>query len=272
MQLHSRRPGPPLDEFVEALWVFQGDPQPHAKDRALPDGCAALIVNLTEDRTRVYDRHDFSLRQTFNGCALVGPQTEYNVIDTGLISAAGIHFKPGGAYPFLAPPADELHGSQLPLDVLWGGFAGELRERLLEAANTDEQLSILEQALLSRARRTLARHPAVRFALQQFQGGPRTKTIADVTGLTGLSARRFIEVFRREVGLTPKLFCRVGRFQRVLQRFAAGKRVEWTDVALEAGYFDQAHFIHDFKAFSGINPSTYAETRSPFPNHVPLPD
>ena len=72
--------------------------------------------------------------------------------------------------------------------------------------------------------------------------------------------------------MTPKLFCRVRRFQRVLQRVASGKPIEWTDVCLEAGYFDQAHFIHDFRAFSGINPSTYVENRSPFPNHVPLPD
>jgi len=272
MQIRQRKPGPPLDEFVQALWVFAGDPLPHAKERALPDGCTLLIVNLHEDRTRIYDRHDFSLRQSFNGCALIGPQTEYNVIDTQRTAMAGVHFKPGGAYPFLAPPADELHGTQLPLDVLWGGFAGELRERLLEAATADERLCITERALLARARRTLARHPAVKFALEQFRRGPHTKTIADVTDRTGLSPRRFIEVFRREVGLTPKLFCRVRRFQQALHLVGAGKPVEWTDVALDAGYFDQAHFIHDFRAFSGINPSTYAEARTPFPNHVPLPD
>jgi AraC-like DNA-binding protein len=272
MQIRQRKPGPPLDEFIETLWVFQGEPLAHAKERALPDGCAALIVNLDEDCTRVYDRHDFKLRQSFNGCALIGPQTEYNVIDTQRKSMAGVHFKPGGAYPFLAPPADELHGAQLPLDVLWGGFARELRERLLEASGADQRLCIMEQALLARAKRPLARHPAVGFALEQFRRGPQTKTIAEVTGRTGLSPRRFIEVFRREVGLTPKLFCRVRRFQQTLQRAAAGKRVEWTDVAIDAGYFDQAHFIHDFRAFSGINPSMYAEARPPFPNHVPLPD
>src|ERR1700681_1111701 len=130
MQIRQRKPSPPLDQFVEALWVFHGDPQPHAKERALPDGCPALIINLDEDCTRIYDRHDFTLRRRFNGCAFIGPQTEYNVIDTQLMLAAGVHFKPGGAYPFLAPPAGELHGAQMPLDDLWGGFARELRNRL----------------------------------------------------------------------------------------------------------------------------------------------
>lgn len=272
MQIRQRKPAPPLDQFVQTLWIFHGDPRPYARERALPDGCPALIINLNADRTRIYDRHNFSFRQSFNGCAFIGPQTEYNVIDTDLMVAAGVHFKPGGAYPFLAPPADELHGSQLPLDELWGRFAAELRERLLEAATVDEQLSVLENALLARAGRPMERHPAVAFALAQFRRTPQTRSIAEVTGRTGLSARRFIELFRREVGMPPKLFCRVQRFQQVLQSIAVSKKIEWPLVALDAGYFDQAHFIHDFRAFSGINPSTYVETRSPFPNHVPLPD
>ena len=270
MRIWQRKPAPPLGEFVQALWVFEGDPQPHPKERALPDGCALLIVNLHEDRTRLYDRHDFCLTRSFNGCALIAPQTEYNIIDSELRSIAGIHFKPGGLYPFMASPVDELQGERLPLDDLWGRFAGELRERLLEARGPEERLDVLEQAMLARARRPLVRHAAVRFALHEFAQGPCTQTVADVTDQTGLSARRFIEVFRRETGLTPKLFCRLQRFQQVLQVLAAGKPVEWADVALEAGYFDQAHFIHDFRAFSGINPSTYSAARPRFPNHVAL--
>lgn len=272
MKIHSRKPAAALDRFVQSLFIFEGDPQPHSKERALPDGCALLVINLDEDRTRLYNRYDFSLRQSFNGCALVGPQIEFNVIETQRNRLAGIHFKPGGAYPFVAPPVDELRGEQLPLDTVWGGFASELRERLLEASTPDEQISIMEGALLARARPGLERHPAVEFALQQLRIGPQTKTIADVTDKIGLSSRRFIELFRREVGLTPKLFCRVQRFQRALRRFAAGKAIDWTDVALDAGYFDQAHFIHDFREFSGINPSTYADAHSRFANHVPLPD
>ena len=272
MQIHSRRPGPPLDGFVQTLWVFEGEAQPLSKERALPDGCALLIVNLDEDCTRIYNRHDFGLRQSFNGCALVGPQTEYNIIDNQRTSMAGVHFRPGGLLPFFSPPADEVQGMQLPLDVLWGRLAGELRERLLEVSTAQERLGVLEQTLLGRIRRPLARHPAVAYALEQFRNGAHARSIGEVTDKTGLSPRRFIEVFRREVGLTPKLFCRVRRFQRALQSAAAGKTVEWTDVALEAGYFDQAHFIHDFRGFSGINPSTYAESRPLFPNHVPLPD
>jgi AraC-like DNA-binding protein len=271
MRLIRRKPDSPLDEFVDVFWIFGSAAQTPAKERALPDACVQLIVNLREDRTSIYDRYDFRVSRTFNGCALVGPQSEFAVIDGGgPMELAGVHFKPGGAYPFLSPPADELHGLQLPLDVLWGAMAAEMRERLLEAQTPHEQFHVMEQVLLARITRSLSRHRAVDFALRQFQTG-QTQSIAGVTAQTGLCSRRFIELFRREVGLTPKLFCRVRRFQRVLRCIASGKPVDWTDVALDAGYFDQAHFIHDFRAFSGINPSAYRETRPWHMNHVPLP-
>ena len=271
MEVHRRIPRPPLDQFVEALWLYKSSKSAHAIERALPDGCAQLIVNLREDEMRLYDRWSFHLTQKLNGALLVGPQTEFCVIDTaGLTDVAGVHFKPGGAYPFFRPPMQEMHASHVPLDALWGRFAGELRERLLAARTPQQRLFLMEQMLLAQAGKRLERHPAVHFALGQFQTAPHATTIAEITQQTGFSARHFIEMFRREVGMTPKLFCRVHRFQRTLKSIAAGKPISWSAVALESGYFDQAHFIHDFHAFSGVSPSAYRETRPVHPNHVPI--
>jgi AraC-like DNA-binding protein len=74
---------------------------------------------------------------------------------------------------------------------------------------------------------------------------------------TGLSERRFIEVFHEQVGLTPKAFCRVRRFQRVLKSVHGAREVDWAQVALDCGYYDQPHFIHDFRGFSGLTPAQY---------------
>ncbi len=87
-----------------------------------------------------------------------------------------------------------------------------------------------------------------------------------------LSPKRFIQVFSEEVGLTPKLFCRVRRFQEVLRLIEKGQHIEWAEIALTCGYFDQAHCIHDFRAFSGLNPTTYLTHRGEHRNHVPLGD
>ncbi len=271
--LRVRRPAPPLDAFVKLLWTFDGFTQAHAKERIMPDGALALVVNLHEDRTRIYDRNDFNRCQTFNGAIVAGAQSEFFVIDTAeQLAVAGVQFKPGGAFPFFDPPADELHGLHVPLDALWGNFAQELREQLLEAGRADRAFDVMEDALLARVRGPLERHPAVDYALREFLAAPESARIAHVADRTGFSTRRFIELFRRQAGLTPKRFCRVQRFQRALRSIASGRPVEWTDVALDGGYFDQAHFIHDFRAFSGINPSAYRATNLRHMNHVPILD
>jgi AraC-like DNA-binding protein len=94
--------------------------------------------------------------------------------------------------------------------------------------------------------------------------------LAAVSEQIGLSPKRFIQVFRDETGFTPKVFCRIRRFQQALGRMQGHRSVDWPGVALDSGYFDQAHFIHDFRAFSGINPSSYPAHRTPHRNHVPL--
>ncbi|MGC9950147.1 MAG: helix-turn-helix domain-containing protein [Bryobacteraceae bacterium] len=271
MQSYRYIPAPPLSEFVGLLWLYEGYQQPHKKERLLPDGSMELVVNLNEDLTRVYDPHEPEKFQTLRGPVVVGAHSEFFVIDTAeQHTVAGVHFKPGGAFPFLGLPASALHNTLVSLEDLWGRLADQLRERLLEAATPQARLRVMERVLLARAAERWERHPAVTYALREFHGLPHTRTIADVTGQIGLSAKRFIQVFSGEVGLTPKLFCRVRRFQRVLRRIGAGRPVEWAAVAADCGYFDQAHFIRDFRAFSGINPSAYIAQRTEHLNHVPL--
>ncbi len=266
-------PRPPLCNFVELFWLYQGYTQPHDKERLLPNGSMDLVVNLKDDEARVYDRRDTSRFQATRGAILVGVQSEFFVIDTAQqMSVIGVHFKPGGAFPFFKLPAGEFHNQHLSLDLVWGTSAYELRDRLLEAPAPEAKFRILEESLLARASKPLLRHPAVNFALNEFGDLRRAGSIAQVTSQIGLSSRRFIDIFNDQVGLTPKLFCRVRRFQKVLRRIGMCREIDWTDMALACGYFDQAHFIHDFKAFSGLSPTAYAAHRTEHLNHVPILD
>src|ERR1039458_7711314 len=101
-------PQPPLSDFVDILWLYEGYSQLHDKERLLPNGCMELVINLREDQARVYDRRDTSQFQTTRGAILVGVQSEFFVLDTAeQRSVIGAHFKPGGAYPFfIYPPAN----------------------------------------------------------------------------------------------------------------------------------------------------------------------
>jgi AraC-like DNA-binding protein len=265
-------PGPPLNNFVELFWFYVGFPKrPHKKERLMPDGSVELVINLNEDESRIYDREHLDKCDRLPGTLVCGPHSGFFVIDTAeQDSVMGIHFKPGGAFPFFSAPVDELHNLHVSLEDLWGPEAGLLRERLLEAPTPEKKFQVLETSLLAQAWKPLERHRAVGFALGLFRNIHTAPAIADVTDQIGISSRRFIQLFSNEVGLTPKLFCRVRRFQQVLKKIHTGAEIDWIDLAISCGYFDQAHFIHDFNAFSGINPTTYLVQKTEHLNHVPI--
>jgi AraC-like DNA-binding protein len=256
---------------VDVLWLCEAYDAPHQKERLLPDGTVELVINLKEDLIRTYDSHHPERFHTIPGCVVSGPRSEFFVIDTeGEAATAGVHFKAGGAFPFFKLPPGELTNQSVALESLWGAGSNRLRERLLEAKTFGEKFRVLELCLLEQLAKPLQRHPAVGFALQQFLGSRQPPPVSRVVEQVGFSQRRFIQLFRGEVGLAPKLFCRVGRFQKVIQTAHAHGEVDWAQVALDCGYYDQSHFIHDFQSFAGITPSAYLERRTEHVNHVPM--
>jgi AraC-like DNA-binding protein len=103
----------------------------------------------------------------------------------------------------------------------------------------------------------------------EFSRSP-TSTVSEVTDKIGFSTRHFNQIFRNRVGLTPKLFCRIRRLQQVLDLVSGKDRVDWADIAIACGYFDQAHFIHDFRMFANCTPTEYLAQRGFHPCHVVL--
>src|SRR5262245_31936076 len=233
-----RVPKPPLDSFVESIWVCESSPRPHALERILPTGRAQLIVNLNENETRLYDPEHPSRCVINAGTVLSGVWSRYQVIDTSEQEyVAGVAFKPGGTVPFMRLPAHETSEADVSLEALWGvRSADRLRTRLLEADDAEAQLDVLEHALKEQCSwRDI--HPAVSYALTAFERIPQVQNVTAVTDAIGMSAKRFIERFKIEVGVTPKLYCRMRRFQRAVARAHRGRRVDWAMVALDCGYF-----------------------------------
>lgn len=270
MLYRSYTPAPPLGDFVDRFWLCSDAP-PHSRERILPSGTIELVVNLREDEIRIYDPSHPDRCTRMSGAILSGAYSRFFVIDPlQHASILGVHFKPGGAFPFLGAPAGELADTHVDVETLWGRSAAELRERLCSAATPAERFSLMEGALLSRFRHPPKRHGAVPAALDAF-GRSVESRVRDVARRVGLSQRRFIQVFTAEVGLTPKLYSRVQRFQQA--RALAGKAAapDWARVAVDCGYYDQSHLIRDFLAFSGLTPADYVRRQSEdvLPNHVP---
>ena len=128
-----------------------------------------------------------------------------------------------------------------------------------------ERITILESILAARLTTRRAIHPAVPQALEQLRV---TSSIRRIVQASGYSHRTLISLFRRSVGLTPKQYVRVLRFQRVLETVSVAEKTSLVDVAMEAGYSDQAHFNREFRAFAGVTPTEYRRESPERPHHL----
>lgn len=259
MLFRSYRPVPPLSSFVEHFWLYDGYSPEHVHERIFPTGSFELVFNLRDDELRIYESSESVFRTRYSGALVSGTYNGFFVTDrTEGASVMGVHFLPGGAFPFLGFSAYELENTHMDLATIWGSDAEEIRERLAIAPSFGHRFRLLENALLSRLRRPLEHHPAVSLALNGFSENSHT-VVRKLAREAGVSDRRFIDVFRSEVGLNPKLFHRVQRFQRILSKVHRFREPEWEQLALENGYFDQSHLIRDFLAFSGFSPADYLQ-------------
>lgn len=267
-----RQPPQALCPYIENLWIWSGQPRSDGLDRILPDGAPGLIINLLEDETRIYRVSDNTLVQRLDGCGFDGAHLRPFVIDTReQIYVAGINFRPGGAWPFVKAAQDELLNIHLSLQDIWGTDVASLREQLLLAKTPAEALITLEHVLLSNLRNPLQRHPAVQHALTQIQKNPGSIRVEECLQPGNVGSRRLTRLFELETGMTPKRFARLLRFRQVishLHQHTASAVLDWTDIALRYGYYDQAHFSRDFKEFSGFTPSRYLPLIGEFENHV----
>ena len=221
-----------------------------------------LVFNLEEDELGIFETERLESYKSFSGAFFCGTYARPVFVDTRP-RVVGVHFKPGGAFRFLGIPASELADSHVDVESLWGEFARDLREQLCTAPTPASCFRILAAALVSRLANPSGQHLAVRAALSIFeQDGAREARTGDVAAHLGLSQRHFIKVFSKEVGVTPKVFSRVRRFQRAIHLTRNRTELDWADLASACGYFDQSHLIHDFRTFAGLSPTEFVRQRS----------
>lgn len=260
MEYVGRAPSPPLDAFVERIWQLSGAPR--RRERVLPNGGTVdLVINLGDDAVEVSDPDDPSWVRACSGAVVRGSATRSFVISPPRGGVVGVHFRAGSAWPFLGISPSEIVDDQVALEEVWGDGARRLRDELVAARSARERFRRLEAALLERLRRGRPAHPAAHAGVAAL--GASGARVGAVASALGLSRRRFVEVFEREVGVTPKLFARLQRFHGVKRRIAAlGGPPCWATFALGCGYFDQSHMIRDFVEFSGMSPLGYLRQRS----------
>jgi AraC-like DNA-binding protein len=252
------KPKPPLSRFADVFWLYEDYESERRTERILPTGTLELVINLRQNELRIHDAERPENCSRLSG-AVVSGASGRGFAPAQETFIMGVHFKPGGAFPFLGLPAGDLSDTHVDLETLWGPPAGRLRERLCEARTSAERFQLLQEALLSRLCHGVEQHYAVSAALEMFGKNQAGQRVWEAAKYLGLSQRRFIQVFKAEVGMTPKLFSRIQRFQQTRTFIQRNPSINWAELAVDLGYFDQSHFIREFLEFSGLSPSDYID-------------
>ncbi len=258
MLFRSYVPRPPLALLVADFWLYEHYDGSHHRELILPSGTFEMVFNLAEDELRIYSAADPHQCRRFSGAVVSGPYAGSFMSDGAEEkSLLGVHFKSGGAAGFLGLPASDFRDEHVDLRTIWGPSADTLRERLCALTEPMSRFRLLERALLRRLSAYAGGHAAVRSALALVGSSTGTTRTRDLAAAVQLSQRRLIQLFAAEVGLTPKVFGRITRFQHAIARSRATLEVDWAELAVECGYYDQSHLIHDFAEFAGVGPDDY---------------
>lgn len=196
------------------------------------------------------------LLRTSPKTVLVGLQT-YQRIQmhlTGHLQSFYIMFRPEGFHRLFSLPMDQLTDADYDSRSVLGPFISHMEQRLSECHSFSERVCLMEQALMNRVLRAPALD-GVYFAANRILETAGQASIPALAHQSGLSLRHFERRFRKQIGMRPKLFTRIARFESALERKGRLQTASWTDIALHFGYYDQMHMVHDFAEFTGRAPS-----------------
>jgi AraC-like DNA-binding protein len=252
MRYREHYPQPPLSQFVECFWTLEGVSDSTQPDRILPDGCVELILNFGERFAQHVDNHKTLQPQNF----LVGQMTGPILISpTGTVQLIGIRFHPGGTAPFLRLPMHEVTNQVVALE----GLAPELERQLLKVSI--DLPTMLDRVATIQTKLTTyiishKNNSSLIALTNRIVEGRGLISVDQLASDAGISTRQLERKFLNEVGIGPKLLSRILRFQQVF-RAVERSDASWAPVAIDCGYYDQAHLIRDFNQFAQQTPAVF---------------
>lgn len=255
MKYQEISPSSVLQPFVECFWSLQGKPnvvhpQPEA---VLPDGCMELIFHRGEPFTRFLDTTRGEKQP--RGFVVGQMDSPASLRLSNRVEVLGVRFHPEGAHHFFPQPLSEISGRFLSLEEVWGARGKELQLQVLEALSLHRAVQALEEAFRQRLLYSGGEPHRVQNLSRLMVETHGSIPIRELASRAGISERQLEREFQCLLGLTPKRFARILRFQHVFK--AMERSDNWVDIALGCGYYDQAHLIRDFRQFAGASPSAF---------------
>lgn len=250
------QPNSILTDFVKCYWTLEGDKETTPlKNTIVPDGTMKLIFHYG-DTYKYHPNNGESV--ILPKCFLIGQLTKPYVVEPiGITGSFVVRFHPNGFLPFSTIPIKEMENTAVPLDKLFGENGKELGQKILNAKTTSERINLVENFLLERLKDKQTIDNVVKSTIETILNTNGQVSVTEHSKKSKVNRRHLTRKFSTAIGLSPKQLSKTIRLQATLKKLLTEEVTSLTDLAYENEYFDQAHFIKDFKEFTGLTPKAF---------------
>jgi len=256
MEYKVYTPTEALARQVRYHWSLDADADaPKERERIFPDGCIELIFNYGE----LFRKHETDGNSFLQPRGIIYGQIRsfIEVEPTGAVGLFSTRFNPAGLQPFIGFDVNDFTGRALTVSEIWGKEGEALEKAMVTAANNEERKTLVEGFLMKKLESVAFDNSDVEYCVDALTNSDGTANIDQLADELEISKRQLERKFIAAVGLSPKFLSRIIRFQNTLQLIEKKEFVSFTTVAYDGGFYDQAHFIKDFREFTGLNPKQY---------------
>lgn len=250
------KPCPDLAPFVKCYWTLESEQEnTPVRNTIVPDGCMKLIFHYGDPYKHHPKSGDAQILPEF---FLIGQLTQpYEVEPMGETGTFFVCFHPSGFLPFAPYPIKDMENTAVPLEKLFGGAGREIGQQVLEASTTSERISLMERFLLERLTDAQNVDLIVKSTIETILTANGRLSVNDLSKQNNVNRRNLLRKFSSTIGLSPKQLSKTIRLQATLKTLLNEETVKLTDLAYENDFYDQAHFIKDFKEFTGQTPKDF---------------
>lgn len=257
LHIKVHKPAYPLRRYIESMTFYDGHNFDCASEKIMPDGMVQLFIALDSEERQLMlgSGTPTGLKNAW----ITGIQKQYMTYQLKPSrTILSIRFHPGGFYALTNLPQSMIENTVVDAEVLLGPSVAQLREDIMDDIDPQEIFIKVERYFKKKIKQQDIEHAVISYMCNHIFA-----PMSFLVQKTGYSQKHLIHLFKKHVGVTPKYFQRISRFNKVLNDIQAMRsEIDWTDIVFDNHYFDQAHFIKDFTHFIGLSPQCYIETGS----------
>jgi AraC-like DNA-binding protein len=252
----------PLKPYVKVIWSMESEECWAPPMRILPDSCVELVVHFRQPYNTTFSNNITEIQpQSF---VVAQMKNFIEIAPNGKIGMVCVRLSAQGAYQFFGLPMQEIANGFTDLNDVWKGLGKDIEERIAECENTERRIDIIQQYLLLQLRSNGKADLTIDHCLNLIYSTKGQIRIDDLASRTGLGNRQLVRKFNNSIGLSPKEFSRIIKFINSLRYLKQTNSQYLSEAAYDCGYYDQAHFIHDFKEYSGLTPTAFLKLDNVF--------